>query len=122
MTALAERWARARTGDDHAGAETLRGEIEAEGWLVRALGEGFDLVPRPYFEVWPTVSSIPVPKKPINPENAEKPGEVGRVTGTVPLEEDTPEAERVEEAAAPGARPERLGDLEAERVAETEAA
>ncbi|MEU1735035.1 hypothetical protein [Streptosporangium sp. NPDC020145] len=122
VTALAERWVRARTGDDLAGAETLRGEIEAEGWLVRALGEGFDLVPRPSFEVWPTVSAVPVPEKPINPENAEGSVKAGRVTGTVPLEEGTSEAERVREAAAPGARPERLGDLEAERVAGTEAA
>ncbi|MFF4413183.1 hypothetical protein ACFYY8_11675 [Streptosporangium sp. NPDC001559] len=122
VTALAERWVRARTGDDLAGAETLRGEIEAEGWLVRVLGEGFDLVPRPSFEVWPTVSAVPAPKKPINQENAEKSGKAGRVTGTVPLEEGTSEAERVREAAAPGARPERLGDLEAERVAGTQAA
>ncbi|MEU1879553.1 hypothetical protein ABZ470_19755 [Streptosporangium sp. NPDC020072] len=122
VTALAERWVRARTGDDLAGAETLRGEIEAEGWLVRALGEGFDLVPRPSFEVWPTVSAVPVPEKPMNPENAEGSVKAGRVTGTVPLEEGTSEAERVREAAAPGARPERLGDLEAERVAGTEAA
>lgn len=119
VTALAERWTRARTGGDHAGERTLREEIEAEGWLVRALGEGFDLVPRPHFEVWPTVSSVPVPEK---TATAEAPRTEGRATGTVPLGEDSRESGRIDEAAAPGARPEHLGDLEAERVAETQAA
>ncbi|MBB4913369.1 hypothetical protein [Streptosporangium saharense] len=113
VTALAERWTRARTGGDHAGERTLREEIEAEGWLVRALDEGFDLVPRPHFDVWPTVSSVPV---------SEAPRTEGRATGTVPLGEDSREAGRIDEAAAPGARPEHLDNLEAERVAETQAA
>ncbi|MER7128018.1 hypothetical protein [Streptosporangium saharense] len=122
VTALAERWTRARAGGDHAGERTLREEIEAGGWLVRALGEGFDLVPRPHFEVWPTVGSVPTSEGPGRPGKPGRSGEAGRATGTVPLGEDSPEADRIDEAAAPGARPERLGDLEAERVAETQAA
>ncbi|GAA3091279.1 hypothetical protein GCM10017600_41140 [Streptosporangium carneum] len=137
MMSLAERRTRARDSGDYAGADALRDEIEAEGWVVRDTGEGFDLTPRPPFEVWPTVTSVPVPRRPgrsARDAGAGSPGSTGaedaaasaagagRASGA-PVHEDTsPEAGRVGEAAEPAAHPGRLGELEAERVAETEAA
>src|SRR5690349_5056248 len=59
VTDLAEQWAEARADRDHATADALRGEIEAEGWLVHDTADGFELTPRPPFEVWPTVGSVP---------------------------------------------------------------
>src|SRR5687768_6729883 len=59
VTGLAEQRAKARSGRDYAGADALRDKIEAEGWLVRDTGDGFELTPRPPFEVWPTVGSVP---------------------------------------------------------------
>ncbi|MFJ2028536.1 hypothetical protein [Streptosporangium sp. NPDC087985] len=81
VTELAELRAEARNNRDYAGADALRDEIEAEGWLVRDTGDGFELTPKPPFEVWPTVSSVPVPGKGGRPgDQAASPGSglVGR--------------------------------------------
>ncbi|MDP9863340.1 MULTISPECIES: hypothetical protein [Streptosporangium] len=118
VTGLAEQRARARAGGDHAGADALRDKIEAEGWLVRDTADGFELVPRPPFEVWPTVSSVPE-----TGAGGRRSGRAGPV-GSEPAGRDSAsmDAGRVAEAAAPEARPERLDDLNAERVAAAEAA
>ncbi|WP_433250569.1 CysS/YqeB C-terminal domain-containing protein [Streptosporangium sp. CA-135522] len=126
VTGLAEQRAKARTNRDYAGADALRDEIEAEGWLVRDAGDGFELIPKPPFEVWPTVSSVPVPGaggRGGSPESDTEPGsEAG--AGSEPAGRDATAMDtgRVAEVADPPARPERLGHLDAERVAETEAA
>ncbi|WP_406319114.1 hypothetical protein OHA77_17520 [Streptosporangium sp. NBC_01639] len=118
VTGLAERRAEARSNRDYAGADALRGEIEAEGWVVRDTGDGFELTPRPSFDVWPTVGSVPVPGE------RDRPGGRAGSAGTESAGRDTAamDAGRVAEAADPAARPERLGDLDAGRVAEAEAA
>jgi cysteinyl-tRNA synthetase len=46
VVSLAERRAAARSERDFDGADRLRGEIEAAGWEVRDVTEGFTLVPR----------------------------------------------------------------------------
>jgi cysteinyl-tRNA synthetase len=46
VVSLAERRAAARSERDFEGADRLRGEIEAAGWEVRDVTEGFTLVPR----------------------------------------------------------------------------
>jgi cysteinyl-tRNA synthetase len=46
VVSLAERRAAARSGRDFEGADRLRGEIEAAGWEVRDVTDGFTLVPR----------------------------------------------------------------------------
>lgn len=135
MTALAERWARARADHDHVGADALRGEIEAQGWLVRDTDEGFDLTPKdltpkPSFRVWATVSSVPErQERSESSESSGDPGQEerdaraeGRASGTVAPGKTSPEADRAGKAAEPGVHPGRLGDLESERVAETQAA
>jgi hypothetical protein len=112
---LAEQWAEARAERDHAAADALRDEIKAEGWLVRDTEDGFELIPRPPFEVWPTVSSLP--------EAGD--GATGRAgsAGSKTTDRDaSTDPGRIAEAADPDNRPERLGDQEAERVAETQAA
>jgi cysteinyl-tRNA synthetase len=43
---LAERRAEARAARDFAEADRLRGEIEAAGWEIRDVADGFQLVPR----------------------------------------------------------------------------
>ncbi|MFF0309335.1 glycosyltransferase family 2 protein [Streptosporangium sp. NPDC004379] len=171
VTELAERRARARADRDYAGADALRDDIEAEGWTVRDVGDGFELAPRPSFKVWPTVSSVPVtgaggrqPERSaeagIRPEGHGIPAATNRDTdagtgrdtaaGTAGAGDgtrtgepagsggaaagtghgasadvgrgDAPDAERVAAAAEPGARPEEVGQLDAERVGEAEAA
>ncbi|MEU0518269.1 glycosyltransferase family A protein [Streptosporangium sp. NPDC006007] len=123
VTVLAEQWARARTIRDRAGADALRDEIEGHGWLVRDTGDGFELTPRPPFEVWPTVGSIPVPGRAGSDGMPDSEGAAGpERSGAAGREAVSPDAGRVERAADPEARPERLGDLDAGRVAETEAA
>jgi cysteinyl-tRNA synthetase len=47
LEALAEKRAEARAARRYADADRLRAEIEAAGWEVRDVGEGFQLVPRP---------------------------------------------------------------------------
>ncbi|MEU9833516.1 glycosyltransferase family A protein [Streptosporangium sp. NPDC048047] len=161
VTELAERRARARADRDYAGADALRDDIEAEGWTVRDVGDGFELTPRPSFKVWPTVSSVPVtgaggrqPERSaeagLRPEghgipaatnrdtdagtgrdaaaSGEPAGSTGAAAGTGRGavadvgRGDAPDAERVAAAAEPGARPEEVGQLDAERVGEAEAA
>ncbi|MEU8200550.1 glycosyltransferase family A protein [Streptosporangium sp. NPDC049046] len=130
VTGLAERRAKARAERDHATADALRDEIRSEGWLVRDTADGFELIPSPSFEVWPTVSALP--------EGAARNGSAGKpdaatTEGRVDAgdggdvkdaagREDSADPGRVAEAADPGRDPGRLGDLDAERVAETEAA
>jgi cysteinyl-tRNA synthetase len=46
VSKLAARRAEARAAGDFAEADRLRGEIEAEGWEVRDVASGFELVPR----------------------------------------------------------------------------
>ena len=46
VATLAEQRAEARAGGDFAEADRLRGEIEAAGWEVRDVADGFELVPR----------------------------------------------------------------------------
>jgi cysteinyl-tRNA synthetase len=46
VVSLAERRATARTERDFNAADQLRGEIEAAGWEVRDVADGFTLVPR----------------------------------------------------------------------------
>jgi cysteinyl-tRNA synthetase len=46
VVSLAERRAAARSDRDFDGADRLRGEIEAAGWEVRDVTDGFTLVPR----------------------------------------------------------------------------
>jgi cysteinyl-tRNA synthetase len=46
VVSLAERRATARTERDFEAADQLRGEIEAAGWEVRDVADGFTLVPR----------------------------------------------------------------------------
>ncbi|MEZ0071417.1 hypothetical protein [Planotetraspora sp. GP83] len=57
---LAQRRAQARAGRDFGGADALRDEIAGHGWDVRDTEGGFELTPRPPFDVWPTVRSLPV--------------------------------------------------------------
>jgi cysteinyl-tRNA synthetase len=47
LVSLAERRLEARKGGDFDAADRLRGQIEAEGWEVRDVAEGFQLVPKP---------------------------------------------------------------------------
>ncbi|MER5419815.1 hypothetical protein [Streptosporangium roseum] len=143
VTGLAEQRAKARAGRDYAGADALRDKIEAEGWLVRDTGDGFELTPRPPFEVWPTVGSVPehgAGDRPPGRAGTAGSDTVGSGTagagavgsgaassgtagsGAADRDAASMDAGRVAEAADPSARPERLGDLDAERVAETEAA
>ncbi|WP_214415328.1 glycosyltransferase family A protein [Sphaerisporangium fuscum] len=56
---LAEQRAKARAEHDFDTADVLRQEIEGAGWLVHDAVEGFQLVPKPPFKVWPTVAAIP---------------------------------------------------------------
>ncbi|MDF5751911.1 hypothetical protein [Spongiactinospora sp. TRM90649] len=85
---LAEQRAKARADRDFASADVLRGQIEQAGWLVRDGGpEGFELAPKPPFEVWPTVAAIPVPAarerlEPVEePDGPEKGGEPTEASG-----------------------------------------
>lgn len=140
VTGLAERRAKARTEHDHAASDALRDEIRSEGWLVRDTADGFELIPSPSFEVWPTVSSLPEGGSPgterdgstgdpdKEPGASTAPGRVGaedaddRDTDAATGRDDSADPGRVAEAAEPGSRPERLGDLDAQKVAESEAA
>ncbi|MEV7011193.1 hypothetical protein [Streptosporangium sp. NPDC051022] len=102
VTSLAEQRARARTDRDHARADALRDKIEAEGWLVRDTGDGFELVPRPPFEVWPTVSSVPLPGAPWQARRTEWPERAAPAdsTGSVSSVSSEGSATAVHETAA----------------------
>ncbi|WP_326635120.1 hypothetical protein OG884_20195 [Streptosporangium sp. NBC_01755] len=132
VTDLAERWARARAEHDHAMADALRDEIRAEGWLVQDTAVGFELIPVPPFEVWPTLRSLPEDASaaggregpPARDGSGARPGtSAGAGTeDSVRGRDESADAGQVSEAADPGRHPGRLGALDAERVAETEAA
>lgn len=133
VTGLAERQAKARAEHDHAASDALRDEIRAEGWLVRDTADGFELIPSPPFEVWPTVSSLPEggsqeagrDESSGEPGASTAPGRVsaeGEDTDTATGRDDSADAGRVAEAAEPGRHPGRLEDLDAKKVAESEAA
>jgi cysteinyl-tRNA synthetase len=47
LVSLAERRLEARNGGDFDAADRLREQIEAEGWEVRDVAKGFQLVPKP---------------------------------------------------------------------------
>lgn len=64
---LAEQRAKALADRDLAGADVLRDSIEEAGWLVRDTRDGFELTPKPPFEVWPTVAALPVPARAAEP-------------------------------------------------------
>ncbi|MDP9847124.1 hypothetical protein [Streptosporangium lutulentum] len=118
---LAEQRADARAERDHATADALRDEIEAEGWLVRDTADGFELIPRPPFEVWPTVGSVPETGGRATGRAGEA-GEEATRTPKAPDRDVSADSGKIAEAADPARRPERLGDQEAGRVAETQAA
>ncbi|GAA3407605.1 glycosyltransferase [Streptosporangium vulgare] len=131
VTGLAERRAKARAEHDHAASDALRDEIRAEGWLVRDTADGFELIPSPPFEVWPTVSSLPEggsqeagrDESSGEPGASTAPGQVSAEdTDTATGRDDSADAGRVAEAAEPGRHPGRLEDLDAKKVAESEAA
>ncbi|MER5645411.1 glycosyltransferase family A protein [Streptosporangium sp. NPDC002524] len=140
VTGLAERRAKARAEHDHAASDALRDEIRTEGWLVRDTADGFELIPSPSFEVWPTVGSLPEGGSPgtkrdgsdgdpdREPGASTAPGRVSaedaddRDTDAATGRDDSADPGRVAEAAEPGRHPERLGDLDAKKVAESEAA
>ncbi|MEU8383257.1 glycosyltransferase family 2 protein [Streptosporangium sp. NPDC048865] len=131
VTGLAERRAKARAEHDHAAADALRDEIRTEGWLVRDTADGFELIPSPSFHVWPTVSSLPEGGSPEaeregpggEPGASTAPGRAGDTDGDATAgRDDSADPGRVAEAAHPGRHPGRLGHLDAERVAEAEAA
>ncbi|WP_440104098.1 CysS/YqeB C-terminal domain-containing protein [Streptosporangium sp. H16] len=152
VTVLAERRAKARAEHDHAASDALRDEIRTEGWLVRDTADGFELIPSPSFDVWPTLSSLPEGGSPGaerggssgEPGASTAPGWVSTTSGAAGVggdaegrvdardardardaatgRDDSADPGRVAEAADPGRHPGRLGDLDAERVAETEAA
>jgi cysteinyl-tRNA synthetase len=46
ISELAERRQETRANGDFAEADALRGQIEAAGWLVRDVADGFQLVPK----------------------------------------------------------------------------
>jgi hypothetical protein len=59
VTALVEQRAAARADKDYAESDRLREEIAAAGWLVRDAAEGQQLVPKPPYEVLPSVRDLP---------------------------------------------------------------
>ncbi|MEP6696923.1 MAG: hypothetical protein ABJA34_08600 [Pseudonocardiales bacterium] len=59
VTGLAQRRAAARAARDFAGADSLRAEIAELGWAVADRSEGFDLRPRPPYDVAPTARDLP---------------------------------------------------------------
>jgi hypothetical protein len=71
VTGLAEERAKARAGRDYAAADVLRAQIEDAGWQVRDTDGGFELTPKPPFEVWPTVAAIPVTAVTDEPDETE---------------------------------------------------
>ncbi|GLW09585.1 hypothetical protein Misp01_47140 [Microtetraspora sp. NBRC 13810] len=82
VTGLAEQRAKARAERDFAAADVLRAEIEEAGWLVHDTAGGFELTPKPPFEVWPTVAALPVSAAVDPPPAAEEEEETGESPGT----------------------------------------
>jgi hypothetical protein len=59
VVALAEQRAEARAARDFAAADRLRDEIAAAGWVVADTAAGFDLRPRPPYDVLPSLGGLP---------------------------------------------------------------
>jgi hypothetical protein len=59
VLALAGQRRAARADRDFSRSDALRDEIAAAGWLVKDTAEGFELAPRPPFEVLADVSALP---------------------------------------------------------------
>ena len=59
VVALAEQRAQARADRDFAAADRLRDEIAAAGWLVTDAAGGFELAPKPPYDVLPSLAALP---------------------------------------------------------------
>ena len=59
VRALAEQRAAARAGRDFARADALRAEIDAAGWVVRDVPEGWELTARPPYPVLAGLRELP---------------------------------------------------------------
>src|SRR3954451_11733518 len=59
VVALAEQRAAARAERDFTTADRLRDEIAAAGWLVADVGAGFDLRPKPPYDVLSSLADLP---------------------------------------------------------------
>jgi hypothetical protein len=59
VVALAERRAQAREARDFAAADVLRDEIAAAGWAVRDTAGGWELSPRPPYDVLASLRELP---------------------------------------------------------------
>jgi hypothetical protein len=59
VVVLAEERAAARAAKDFAASDRLRDEISALGWLVRDGADGWALVPKPPYDVLPSVRELP---------------------------------------------------------------
>jgi hypothetical protein len=59
VVALAEQRAAARTERDFAAADRLRDEIAAAGWVVADTADGFDLRPKPPYDVQSSLAGLP---------------------------------------------------------------
>src|SRR3954453_19385202 len=59
VVALAEQRAAARAARDFTTADQLRDEIAAAGWLVADVGDGFDLRPKPPYDVLASLADLP---------------------------------------------------------------
>jgi len=59
LAVLAERRAQARAARDFAAADAIRDEIAAAGWTVRDTAGGWELAPRPPYDVLPSLAALP---------------------------------------------------------------
>ncbi|HET6815908.1 MAG TPA: hypothetical protein VFH66_01595 [Mycobacteriales bacterium] len=59
VVALAEQRAAARAERDFGAADRLRDEIADAGWVVTDTADGFDLHPRPPYDVLPSLAALP---------------------------------------------------------------
>lgn len=59
VVALAQQRAQARSDRDFAAADELRDQLEAAGWLVIDTADGFELKPKPPYDVLARVADLP---------------------------------------------------------------
>src|SRR5437588_4999287 len=59
VVALAQQRAAARAQRDFAAADRLRDDIAAAGWLVADTADGFDLRPKPPYDVLAGLAALP---------------------------------------------------------------